>query len=221
MPTDFPVLGQTAEPTPMGAPKLQPRYTVDEYLAMERAAEERHIFLDGEIIAMAGESLSHGRISVNVVISLGNQLKGTPCEALSKDTKVRSGPIPMLGRSKKGLFSYPDIVVVCGDIEFHDTHQDVILNPKVIIEILSESTEAFDRGEKFKRLQKHNPTLRDYILISQTEPSIEHFQRKAKGRWSYDVYAGLDAAVPIDSVRCVLKLADVYDRVVFPDLADS
>ena len=200
----------------MGAPKLQPRYTVDEYLAMERAAEERHIYLDGEIIAMAGESLSHGRISVNVVASLVAQLKGKPCEVLTKDTKVRSGPIPMPGRSRKGLFSYPDILVVCGEIEFHDSHRDVILNPKVIIEGLSESTEAFDRGGKFKKLQNHNPTLTDYVLISQDKPQIEHFRRKSDGEWSYRLHSGLKASVAIASIRCTLKLTDVYDRVKFP-----
>ncbi len=214
MQTEFPVLGQPAEML-MGAPKLQPRYTVDEYLTLERAAEERHIYLDGEIIAMAGESLSHGRISVNVVVSLGMQMKGKPCEVLTKDTKVRSGPIPMPGRSRKGLFSYPDILVVCGEIEHHDSHRDVILNPKVIIEGLSESTEAFDRGEKFERLQKHNPTLTDYILISQDKPQVEQFRRKPNGEWSYRLHSGLNASVAIVSIKCKLKLADVYDRVVF------
>src|ERR1051325_5197340 len=101
MQTEFPVLGQREE-TPMGAPKLQPRYTVDEYLALERAAEERHIYLDGEIIAMAGELLPHGQITVNVVLSLGTQLKGKPCQVLTKDTKARSEPIPMPGRRGKG-----------------------------------------------------------------------------------------------------------------------
>jgi len=202
---------------PMGAPKLQPRYTVDEYLAMERAAEERHIYLDGEIIAMAGESLSRGRLTVNVVALRVMQLKGKPCEALTKDTKVRSGPIPMPGSSRKGLFSYPDILVVCGEIEFHDSHRDVILNPKVIIEGLSETTESFDRGEKFTRLQKHNPTLTDYILIAQDKPQIEHFRRRPNDKWWYKLHSGLEASVSIPSIRCTLKLADVYDRVQFAE----
>ena len=199
----------------MGAPKLQPRYTVDEYLAFERAAEERHIYLDGEIIAMAGELLPHGQITINVVISLGMQLKGKPCQALSKDMKVRSGPIPMPGHSKKGLFSYPDIVVVCDEPEFHDSFKDIILNPKVIVECLSASTEEFDRGEKFDRLKKHNPTLTDYILISQDKPRIEHFRRKP-GKWPHRIHEGMDASLRITSIRCTLKLADVYDRVKFP-----
>jgi Uma2 family endonuclease len=217
MQTEYPILGERVENVPMGAPKLKPRLTVDEYLAMERAAFERHIYFDGEIFAMAGESDAHGIISVNVIVSLGTQLKGTPCQARTKDTKVRSGPIPESGRSKKGMFSYPDILVICGEPEFHDAYTDVILNPKVIVEILSESTEAFDRGEKFQRLQKHNPTLTDYILISQDKPQIEHFRRQRKGSWSYDSHAGLEANVVITSIDCTLKLADVYDRVVFAE----
>jgi Uma2 family endonuclease len=143
------------------------------------------------------------------------QLKGKPCQARTKDTKVRSGPIPLSGHSRKGLFSYPDVLVICGEPEFHDAHRDVILNPKVIVEMLSESTEAFDRGEKFKRLQKHNSTLTDYILIAQDKPQIEHFRRPRKGKWPHDVHTGLDAEVVIVSIGCSLKLADVYDRVKF------
>ncbi|MBM3992820.1 MAG: Uma2 family endonuclease [Planctomycetes bacterium] len=220
MKTDIAELDAAPEKNAIGAPKLQPRYTVDEYLTLERAADERHIYLDGEVIAMAGESGAHADISVNVVASLANQLKGTQCRARTKETKVRSGPIPEKGHCKKGMFSYPDIVVVCGEIEYHDAHRDVILNPKVIIEILSESTEALDRDEKFQRYQAQNPTLTDYILISQTKPLVEHFRRKPRGRWSYDSYSGIEASLPIASIACALKLADVYDRVSFASSAD-
>lgn len=199
----------------MGAPKLQPRHTVDEYLAMERATEERHIYLDGEIIAMAGESDEHGDIGINVVTSLATQLKGKPCRVRSQQAKIRSGPVPLPGSSKKGFFSYPDILVICGEIEHHDAHRDVILNPKVIIEILSDSTEAFDRGGKFERYQKYNPTLSDYILISQDQPQVEHYRRKTNGEWSYRMYSGLKATVGIMSIRCKLRLKDIYDRVKF------
>lgn len=199
----------------MGLPKPKPRFTVDEYLEMERKAEERHIYLDGEIFAMAGESIPHGNITVNTLSSLHQQLKGTPCAPYTKDIKVRSGPIPMPGKSRKGLFSYPDIVVVCGEPEYHDAHQDVILNPKVIVETLSASTEGFDRGEKFNRLSEHNPSLTDYLLESQDKAQIEHFTRAANGSWNYQCYKGLDSVVPIPSIGCELKLVDVYDRVKF------
>jgi len=218
MQTDNPILGVPVENVPMtAAPKLKPRCTVDEYLTLERAAFERHTYLDGEIIAMAGETLPHGQITVNLVVSLGTQLKGTTCVLLTKDMKVRSGPTPMTGRGTKGMFSYPDLVVVCGVPEFHDAHKDIILNPKVIIEVLSPSTEAFDRGDKFKRYQKYNPTLTDYALVSQDQPQIEHFQRKGDDGWTYHLYTGLDASVTIASIECTLKLAEVYDRVKFPE----
>lgn len=200
----------------MGLPKLKPRFTIDQYLAIERAAQERCLFFDGEIYSMAGESDAHGIISVNVVVSLGSQLRDTPCSARTKDTKVRSSPIPTSGKATAGMFSYPDILVVCGEPEFHDAYRDIILNPKVILEILSESTEAFDRGDKFDRYQSWNPSLTDYLLISQDKPQIEHFTRQPDGTWSYRRYQGLEANVSIPSIHCVLKLDDVYDRIRFP-----
>jgi Uma2 family endonuclease len=126
-------------------------YTVAEYLAFERSADERHEYLDGHLYAMAGESLNHGIICTNLAITLGAQLRGTPCLLLSKDMKVRSSPLPQTPRFRKGLFSYPDLVIVCGEPLFHDAHRNVLLNPKVIFELLSPSTEAFDRGSKFLR----------------------------------------------------------------------
>jgi Uma2 family endonuclease len=201
----------------MASPRPQPVFTVDEYLALERAAEERHEFLDGRIYAMAGESGEHGDISVNLVVTLGNQLKGTPCRARVKDTKVRSGPVPQPRQSAGGMFSYPDVVVICGEPEYHDAYTDVILNPAVIAEVLSPATEAFDRGEKFARYQTWNPTLQDYLLVSQDRPQIEHYTRQADGSWSYQRYAGLETNVTIASIHCILRLADVYDRVAFPD----
>jgi Uma2 family endonuclease len=203
--------------TVMSMAQPRPRYSVDDYLSMEREATERHIYLDGEIYAMAGESLAHVTISVNLVVSLGNQLKDTPCRALMTDTKVRSSRIPLSGKSTNTLFTYPDIFVVSGEPEFHDAFRDVILNPATIVEVLSPSTEAHDRGKKFHHYQKWNPTLRDYILVSQDKPQIEHFCRQPNGRWSYDCYEGLECEVVIASIQCILKLVDVYDRLVFAE----
>jgi Uma2 family endonuclease len=188
-------------------------YTVEEYLALERRSEERHVYLDGQISDMAGESPEHGTISVNLVRLVSTQLLDTPCRVLSKDMRVGSGP----GRSKstKGLYSYPDLLVVCGEMKFHDKHRDVLINPTVIMEVLSKSTEAFDRGEKFQRFQTWNPTLMDYLLVSQTSPIIEHFERQGDGGWSYHKYEGLEQTVRIDSINCALRLAEVYDRIDF------
>ena len=195
-------------------------YNIEEYLAMERVSEERHEYVDGYVFAMAGESGAHADISVNLVREISVQLRGTRCRARAKDTKVHSGPAARHPRSTEGLFSYPDLVVICGKPQYHDEHTDVILNPTVIIEVLSESTESFDRGEKFHRYRTWNPTLTDYLLVSQTAPIIEHFSRQLDGSWSYKIYQGLDRSVTIESIGCELRLADVYDRINF-ELQDS
>ena len=121
----------------------------------------------------------------------------------------------MVGHTIKGMFSYPDIVVICGKPDFHDAHKDIILNPKCIVEVLSPSTEAFDRGEKFMRYQAWNPTLTDYVLVSQDRPQIEHYARQQDGSWLYRLHTGLDAAVMLESIGCTLRLAEVYDGVEF------
>lgn len=201
----------------MGLPKPEPIWTVQQYLAMERAAKERHEYVNGEIYAMAGESNNHAYISVNLVISLGSQLKGKPCHARTKDTKVRSGPIPRGNSlSTSGLFSYPDALVICGEPEFHDDFKDVILNPTAIFEVLSPSTEARDRGTKFKLYQDHNPTLQEYVLIAQDAAEVEHYSRRKDDEWSYRKFAGLKASFKIASIGCTLKLSDLYERVTFP-----
>jgi Uma2 family endonuclease len=200
----------------MSLPQTKLRYTVEHYLALERASEERHEYLDGEIYLMAGESPAHGTICTNLVIELGSQLRGTPCQVFSKDTKVRSGPAPTLLQSPRGLYSFPDVIVVCGGMQFQDEHQDVLLNPTVIIEVLSPTTESFDRGEKWMRYQTWLPMLTDYLLVSQSQPQIEHYHRQPDGGWLYSLVSGLEASVSLGSIGCTLRLADVYDRIVFP-----
>lgn len=196
------------------------RYTVQEYLALERESEERREFLDGQVYLMAGESPQHGAICTNLTRIVSTQLLRTPCQAFSKDTKVRSGPDPQTG-SSRGLYSYPDLLVVCGEMRFHDHHRDVLLNPTVIIEVLSPTTEAFDRGEKFLRYQTWNASLPDYILVSQSGAIVEHFVRQPDGSWSYNVYKGLEQTFTIRSTNCTLLLADIYDRVAFPTETDE
>ncbi|MGA1367618.1 MAG: Uma2 family endonuclease [Blastocatellia bacterium] len=189
--------------------------TVEEYLASERASVERHEYLDGLVYAMAGESPTHGTICTNLISEVRVQLKGTPCQAWSKDCKVRSGPV-LDPRDRKGLFSYPDLVVFCGEPSFHDAHRDVLTNPVVIIEVLSPSTEVFDRGEKFARLRNWNPSLLDYLLVSQSSPLVEQFTRREDGSWLYRFGEDLSASLSIESIGCTLRLAEVYDRIVFP-----
>lgn len=201
----------------MPVPKHRSRISVDTYLALERASGERHLYLDGEIYAMAGESGVHADICMNLSALIHAALRGKECRARSKDTKVRSGPTPMSGRGTEGFFSYPDLLVICGEPETHDAHGDVVLNPSIVMEVLSPSTEAFDRGEKFRRYQSWNPTLTDYLLVSQDKPEIEHFTREASGGWHYQRYEGLDAVVTIASIGCTLALREVYERVTFAE----
>lgn len=200
----------------MSLPRAHTRHSVEEYLASEREAEERHEYLDGQIYAMAGESPEHGAICTNIGGQLYAQLRGKPCQVFSKDMKVRSGPAPKPRQTAKGLYSYPDLVVVCGELKFHDEHRDVLLNPAVIIEVLSPATEAFDRGEKWARYQTWLPELTDYLLVSQTKPRIDHFHRRAGGEWVYSLVNNLEESLRLDSVGCFLQLTDVYDRIVFP-----
>jgi Uma2 family endonuclease len=201
----------------MALPQSELLYTIEEYLAYERASEERHEYADGYVYNLAGESPQHGDISVNLVRELSSQLRGSACRTWTKDTKIRSGPMPVSSRRRKGLFSYPDVVVVCGEPEFLDDHQDALVNPRVVIEVLSDRTEAFDRGGKFLRYQQWNPTLTDYLLVSQDDPIIEHYIRRDDGSWSYYSCQGLDQSLTIESINCTLALADVFDRIVFPE----
>jgi Uma2 family endonuclease len=155
-------------------------------------------------------------ICVNLTRIVSTQLVGKPCQAFSKDMKVRSGPVPRPGQPSKGLFSYPDLLVACGEPRFHDAHRDVLLNPRVIIEVLSPATEGFDRGEKWARYQMWLPDLSDYLLISQSKPQIEHFHRREGTDWLYNSINGLDESVALVSVDSLLRHDEVYDRIVFP-----
>jgi Uma2 family endonuclease len=182
----------------------------EEYLEFERSSDIRHEYLDGHLYAMAGESLSHSQVCINLSGELRNALKGTPCQVLSPNMKVRT--------SNASLFSYPDATVVCGDPLFHDSKTDVLINPKVIFEVLSPSTEKYDRTTKFMRFRMGNETLSDYILVSQDKPFVEHFTRQADGDWRYRSYNALTDSLEIGSVGVELSLAEVYERVEFEPL---
>ncbi|MFN0109830.1 MAG: Uma2 family endonuclease [Blastocatellia bacterium] len=195
-------------------------HTVAEYLELERRAEERHEFIDGLIRAMAGESPRHSLINANLIGEVRGLLKKTACRVFSPNMKVRSGE-QTVANSIKGLFSYPDATVVCGEPQLHDKVGDVLVNPKVIFEILSPSTCDFDRSEKFRRLRTFNESLTDYVLIWQTQPVIEHFERQANGQWLMTEVAGLKNELYIASINCRLMLSEIYDRVDFDPQNES
>jgi Uma2 family endonuclease len=192
----------------MSLPRTLSYFSPEEYLAFERGTDARHEYLDGHVYAMAGESIEHSRICVNVSGELRARLKGHPCEVLSPNMKVVTSP--------SGLFSYPDVVVVCGEPQFYDERRDILTNPAVVFEVLSPSTEAYDRGEKFLRYRTQIETLREYVLVSQHRPLVEHYVRQPDGSWSYSSAGGLDAAVNLSSIDCRLPLSEIYDRIVFP-----
>lgn len=203
------------------AQKARVRYTEDEYLAFERAAEERHEYLDGEIYAMASESPEHGTITSNLVGQLYLQLRNKPCQCLTKDIKVRSGRLPKPPRNKKGLYAYPDLLVVCGEQEFLDNHRDVLINPVVVIEVVSPLTERRDRGDKWLWYQTGLPELQDYLLVWQTSPVIEHYNWQHGGNWLYRAVSGLEGEIHLASIDCTLRLSDIYERVNFPPPAEE
>lgn len=177
----------------------------EEYLAIERQAEYKSEYVDGVIYAMAGGSERHNLIAANLIISIGVQIKNRPCRVYPSDLKVR---VP---NSKR--FFYPDVSVVCGETRFADDERDVILNPIVIIEVLSESTAAYDRGKKFLSYQQID-SLQEYLLVSQDEVIVEHYIRQSNETWLYAKAIGLEETILLPSIECEVRLRDVYDKAV-------
>ena len=178
--------------------------TEEEYLAIERRAEFRSEFHAGEMFAMTGASRKHNRIVSNLVITLGNQLRERPCNVYSSDLRVK---IPATG-----LYTYPDVIVTCGEEEFADEEFDILLNPGVIVEVLSDSTEAYDRGKKFEHYQSVESLLA-YVLVSQSAARVEKYVKQGGGAWLYTEAHEDEAVVGIEEIRCDLKLEDVYAKV--------
>ena len=179
-----------------------PVVSSEEYLRFERDSETRHEFLDGVVYAMAGESPDHSTICFNLAAITGPQLRDKPCRGFSPNMRVRAG----LG----GLYAYPDLMIVCGEAKFHDKHGDVLLNPIVTFEVLSPSTEKYDRGEKFRRYRTQIESLQDYVMVSQDQPRIEHHHRQTDGKWSATEISRLDGVLVLPSIDCRIPLTEVY-----------
>src|SRR5437868_10735248 len=176
----------------------------DEYLAIERKAEFKSEYVDGVMYAMAGGSERHNLIAGNTLTALNNQLREAPCRVYPSDLKVR---VP---NSKR--FFYPDVSVVCGETKFADDERDVILNPVLIVEVLSESTAAFDRGKKFQSCQQIE-SLQEYLLVAQDEYVLEHYLRQETGHWLYTKVSGLNETIVLPTLRCQLTLQSIYNKV--------
>ncbi len=190
------------------SPAPGPRLSPLEYLARERAANQRSEYFQGQMFAMASASPDHNRIVRNVLTHLDAQLKGGPCEIFPSDLRL-SCP--------SGLMTYPDCQVICGKLEYKIGTDDTVSNPKVIIEVLSKATEAYDRGQKFA-FYRELPTLQEYVLVAWQGPLIERFHRQSDSAWLLTEAKGLDAILTLPVIGCTLPLAEAFRGVEFPAL---
>jgi len=180
--------------------------TVQEYLALERQSETKHEYVNGKIIAMAGESANHGLIMFGVGGALRQQLRGRGCYVYPSDLRVRIDAL--------GIYTYPDVTVTCSTSQFGEERPDTLLNPTLIVEILSPSTEIADRTTKFARYRRI-PTFREYVLIAQNKPLIEHYVRQDNGTWLWSAIEGVEESIYLPTIDCTFTLTDIYDQVIF------
>lgn len=186
------------------------KLTGAEYLELERAAEFRSELIEGEIVAMSGGSFAHSSLIAGLAREFGNRLRKGPCRVLVSDQRVLV--------SETSLYTYPDVVVVCGQPQFLDDRRDTLLNPTLLAEVLSPSTERYDRGRKFAHYREI-PSLTEYLLVAQDEPRIESYVRAEDGRWIFREATGLEATLELPSLGIQLPLAEVYDQVDFATAA--
>ncbi len=181
-------------------------YTPEDYLAMERKAPRKSEYLRGRVWAMSGASFEHNTITFNLAGILRDAFRRKPCQGFTSDMRVKV--------STTGLYTYPDVVAVCGGPVFDDRNNDTLTNPQVIFEVLSPSTEAYDRGEKFAHYRRLE-TLTDYVLVSQDKCRVEHFARQ-DSLWVLNEISALEDILHLASIRCDLPLREIYDKVDFP-----
>ena len=191
----------------MSSTAVQPRYTPEQYLALDRKADYKSEYINGHVIAMAGASQRHNLIAGNLYREVSQQLRGRPCEAYISDMRVKVG--------LTGLYTYPDVVMVCGDIHFEDGDNDTLLNPTAIVEVLSTSTEAYDRGEKFAHYRRLE-SLQEYLLVAQDKVRIEHYVRQGP-HWVLSEVSDPQDTVHLAAIDCTIALQDVYDKVQFAE----
>jgi Uma2 family endonuclease len=182
--------------------------TPEQYLEIERKAEFKSEYYQGEMFAMAGARWAHNLILLNLASELRQQLRTRPCAVTSSDMRVRV--------NAKGLYTYPDVVVVCGEPRFLDERRDTLLNPTLIAEVLSESTEQYDRGRKFEHYRPLE-SLAEYLLVSSQRVSADLFTRQPDGRWMLTASSRLEDSLDLPSVGCHLALADLYEKVEFSE----
>jgi Uma2 family endonuclease len=187
----------------MADPAARLRMTAEEYLAFERASEEKHEFADGEIFAMSGGKGTHANVAANIIGTFAVALLRRPCRTYTSDMRVH---IPSTDR-----FVYPDASVVCGRPQYKDEHIDTLLNPRVIVEVLSPSTEAYDRGDKFANYRAI-PSLKHYIIAAQDKPYIEVYTRENDGSWKLREYRA-GSVIDLSELECKLDVDQIYAGV--------
>jgi len=180
--------------------------TPEEYLDLEREAEYKNEYFAGEVFAMVGASRKHNLIAVNLLGEMRGQLKDRPCEVYPSDVRVR---IP-----SANIYTYPDVTVVCGAPEFEDNYFDTLLNPTLIAEVLSKSTAAYDRFQKFGYYRSID-SLAEYLLVAQSEYRVEQYTKQPDGRWLLTEFRSPEDALQLDSIGCSLSLKEIYDKVSF------
>ena len=186
--------------------QIKPFISPQEYLRLERQSEYKSEYLNGEIFAMTGASRKHNLVTTNISSSLHRQLKGRPCEVYAVDMRVKV--------RATGLYTYPDVTVVCGDPQFEDEQVDTLVNPTVLIEVLSDSTERYDRIAKSSYYRTID-SLAEHLLVAQNEIRLEQYVRQPNGEWLLCEYVTLDSAAQVTSIDCSLLLSDVYDKITF------
>jgi Uma2 family endonuclease len=179
-------------------------FSTEEYLHLENSTEWKSEFFNGQIYAMAGASPNHVRLSGNAYHTLRTQLVGSSCEAFNSDRRVQI--------SETSAYVYPDVTVACPPVQFSEHDPNALTNPTVLIEVLSPSTEAHGRGDKWAHYQRFT-SLCDYVLVAQDQMRLEHYQRQEDGSWRYSVAEGEDAFLPLDSIGCQFRVSEVYERV--------
>lgn len=185
---------------------LDSNLTPDSYLEFERRSQIRHEYIDGELFAMTGASLQHNQVVVNFSREISVQLKEKQSFIYTNDMRVR---VPAMSR-----YFYPDAVCLCGTPLFEDREQDTLTNPNLIAEVLSKSTQAYDRGEKFEDYRRI-PAMNEYVLIAQDRPHVEQFLRQSNGRWLFMETNGIEKTIELPSISCPLSLTELYDKVEF------
>ena len=188
------------------------RITPQEYLALERPAETKSEYLDGEMFPMPGVTIRHARIVMNFGFALNEQFLDRPFEAFGPDLRVKV--------SETGLYTYPDLFITGIDSKVEDAHDDIVLDPLVIIEVLSDSTESYDRGKKFAHYRTLD-SLKEYFLVSQKEYRVERFVRQGDGNWLYSEVTDLEGSVEISTVVCRVPMSRIYRKVKFEPATET